>query len=129
MTMNNHWGYNQHDNHWKSTKDLIHILVDCSSKGGNYLLNVGPTSEGLIPEPSVERLKAIGQWMKVNGASIYGTTASTIGQPQWGRSTTKGDMIYLHVFDWPQDGKLAVEKLDKPVKKAWLLSEHGEESA
>ncbi len=123
MTMNNHWGYNKHDNNWKSTKDLIHILVDCSSKGGNYLLNVGPTSEGLIPGPSVERLKGIGQWMKVNGESIYGTTASTIGKPQWGRSTTKGDTIYLHVFDWPKDGKLSVEKLAKPVKNAWLLSD------
>jgi len=123
MTMNNHWGYNKNDNNWKSTAQLIHILVDCSSKGGNYLLNVGPTSEGLIPGPSVERLKAIGQWTKVNGDSIYGTTASTIGQPQWGRSTTKGDTIYLHVFTWPKDGKLTVEKLDKPVKKAWLLSD------
>ncbi len=123
MTMNNHWGYNKHDNNWKSAKDLIHILVDCSSKGGNYLLNVGPTSEGLIPGPSVERLKAIGQWMKVNSESIYGTTASSIGKPQWGRSTTKGETIYLHVFDWPKDGKLVVEKLTKPVKKAWLLSD------
>ena len=63
--------------------------------------------------------------MKVNGESIYGTTASSIGKPQWGRSTTKGDKIYLHVFDWPKDGKLAVEKLPNPVKKAWLLSDPG----
>ncbi len=123
MTMNGHWGYNKHDDHWKSATELIHILVDCSSKGGNYLLNVGPTSEGLIPGPSVERLKAIGQWMKVNGESIYGTTASSIGRPKWGRSTTKGDTIYLHVFDWPKDGKLLVEKPAKPVKKAWLLAD------
>jgi alpha-L-fucosidase len=123
MTMNDHWGYNKHDNHWKSTAELIHILVDCSSKGGNYLLNIGPTCEGLFPGPSVERLKAIGGWMKVNGESIYGTTASSIGSPAWGRSTTKGDTIYLHVFDWPTDGKLSVEKLAKPVKKAWLLSD------
>ena len=60
MTMNDHWGYNKHDDHWKSAAELIHILVDCSSKGGNYLLNVGPTSEGLFPGPSIERLKAIG---------------------------------------------------------------------
>jgi len=123
MTMNNHWGYNKHDDHWKSTAQLIHILVDCSSKGGNYLLNVGPTSEGLIPAPSVQRLKAMGEWTKVNGESIYGTTASSIGMPTWGRSTTKGDAIYLHVFDWPKDGKLTVEKLAKPVKKAWLLAD------
>ena len=123
MTMNDHWGYNKHDQHWKSTKDLIRTLVDCSSKGGNYLLNVGPTAEGLFPAACVERLKGIGEWMKTNGESISGTTASTIGQPKWGRSTTKGDRIYLHVFDWPKDGKLAVEKLPKPVQKAWLLGD------
>jgi alpha-L-fucosidase len=123
MTMNNHWGYNKNDHNWKSVATLIHILVDCSSKGGNYLLNVGPTSEGLIPEPSVERLKAIGDWMKVNGESIYGTTASTIGKPAWGRSTTKGDTIYLHVFNWPEDLSLVVDKDPKSVKRAWLLSD------
>ncbi len=121
MTMNDHWGYNKNDHNFKSTKDLIHILVDCSSKGGNLLLNVGPTSEGLIPEPSVERLKAIGDWMKVNGESIYGTTASTIGKPVWGRSTTKGEKIYLHVFDWPENGNLRVTGVPKDIKKAWLL--------
>jgi len=123
MTMNGHWGYNKNDNNWKSTAQLVTNLVDCASKGGNYLLNVGPTSEGLFPEPSIERLKAIGAWMKVNGDSIYGTTASTIGKPKWGRSTTKGDTIYLHVFAWPKDGKLVVEKLTKPVKTAWLLAD------
>ena len=76
MTMNNTWGYKSFDHNWKSAETLIRNLVDIASKGGNYLLNVGPTSEGLIPEPSVERLKAIGKWMDVNGESIYGTTAS-----------------------------------------------------
>jgi alpha-L-fucosidase len=123
MTMNSHWGYNKHDQTWKSTKDLVRILVDCASKGGNYLLNVGPTSEGVFPEASVERLKGIGTWMKFNGASIYGTTASTIGMPKWGRSTTKGNTIYLHVFEWPKDGELSSEKLSRSVFKAWLLGD------
>ena len=76
MTMNNHWGYNKADQNWKSAATLIRNLIDCASKGGNYLLNVGPTSEGLIPGASVERLAEIGKWMKVNGEAIYGTTAS-----------------------------------------------------
>ena len=128
MTMNNHWGYNKNDHNFKSTKNLIHILVDCASKGGNLLLNVGPTSEGLIPPTSVERLKEMGDWMKVNGESIYGTTATTIGKPKWGRSTTKGKRIYLHVFDWPKGGVLEIDHFPKNVSKAWLLSDNGKKT-
>ena len=74
------------------TETLLHNLIDIASKGGNYLLNVGPTSEGEIPEPSVERLAAIGKWMKVNGEAIYGTTATPFTQPlAWGRCTKKVD--------------------------------------
>lgn len=76
MTMNDHWGYNKNDHNWKSKEDLIRKLVDITSKGGNFLLNVGPTAEGLFPQPSIERLAAIGKWMKINGESIYGTSAS-----------------------------------------------------
>ena len=79
MTMNDHWGYNKDDQNWKSSADMIRKLIDIASKGGNYLLNVGPTSEGLIPEPSVERLWEMGRWMKQNGQSIYGTTAGARG--------------------------------------------------
>jgi hypothetical protein len=74
MTMNDHWGYNKNDQHWKSTQTLIHNLVDCSSKGGNYLLNIGPTSDGEFPHGSIERLAEIGRWMKTNSESIYATT-------------------------------------------------------
>jgi alpha-L-fucosidase len=124
MTMNDTWGYKSYDHNWKSTETLIRNLVDIASKGGNYLLNVGPTSEGLIPEPSVIRLKEIGKWMKVNGESIYGTTASQLGSLPWGRCTAKPGKLYLHVFDWPKDGKLNVPNLTTKVKKAYLLADN-----
>jgi alpha-L-fucosidase len=123
MTMNDTWGYKSYDNNWKSREDLLHKLVDIASKGGNFLLNVGPTAEGLIPSPSVERLAAIGEWMKVNSESIYGTTASPLGEVSWGRCTAKPGKLYLHVFDWPTNGKLEVPGLKNKVKKAYLLAD------
>jgi alpha-L-fucosidase len=127
MTMNNTWGYKSYDDNWKSTSTLIRNLVDIASKGGNYLLNVGPTSEGLIPEPSVERLQAIGRWMKVNGESIYATTASSFNKLPWGRCTKKitagGATLYLHVFNWPEHGKLLVPGLKNKVTGSYLLAD------
>jgi alpha-L-fucosidase len=126
MTMNDTWGYKSYDNHWKSVDTLLHNLVDIASKGGNYLLNVGPTCLGEIPEPSIERLKEIGKWMKVNSESIYATTASPFSRLTWGRCTKKlndtGATLYLHVFDWPKDGKLVVPGLHNEVRAAWLLA-------
>jgi alpha-L-fucosidase len=110
MTMNHTWGYRAADHEWKSTETLLRNLVDIASKGGNFLLNVGPTSEGLIPDASIERLKEMGAWMKVNGDSIHGTSRSPLRvQPAWGRITQKDHTLYLHIFDWPADGKLVVE--------------------
>jgi len=128
MTMNTTWGYKSFDNKWKSTETLLHNLIDIASKGGNYLLNVGPTSEGEIPPPSVERLAEIGKWMKVNGESIYGTTATPFKELSWGRCTTRfsgdGATLYLHVFDWPPDGKLVVPGLKNTVQEAQMLVTH-----
>lgn len=122
MTMNDTWGYKSYDDNWKSTQTLIHNLVDIVSKGGNYLLNVGPTAEGTIPQPSIERLKEISTWMKANGEAIYATQASPFSRPEWGRCTRKEHddktMLYLHVFDWSADCKL-----DVPVSNKVLACE------
>lgn len=130
MTMNDHWGYNAYDRDWKSSSQLIRNIVDIASKGGNYLLNVGPRADGTFPPEAVERLAAIGKWMKVNGDSIYDTTASVFGALPWGRSTTrvapdgKTTTLYLQVFDWPKDGKLVIPGIgNEPIRARWLGSE------
>jgi alpha-L-fucosidase len=123
MTMNDTWGYKSYDDKWKSTEELIRTLVDVASKGGNFLLNVGPMPEGLIPDASVERLKEMGTWMAVNGESIHGTAASPFGRPDWGRCTAKSGKLYLHVFQWPADQQLQVPLTGKTVGKAYLLAD------
>jgi alpha-L-fucosidase len=126
MTMNAHWGWNAADTKWKSTEDLVRKLIDIASKGGNFLLNIGPRADGTFPDQAVERLEGIGRWMDKNSSSIYGTVASPIGKPAWGRCTQKKlakgkARLYLHVFDWPNDGQLVVTGIDgKPVKAALL---------
>jgi len=127
MTMNDTWGYKSYDNNWKSVETLIRNLVDIVSKGGNYLLNIGPTAEGEIPPESIDRLEAIGAWMRVNGEAIYGTRASPFVRLPWGRATRKetddGGLLYLHVFHWPEDGRLVVPGLRSPVESAHLLAD------
>ena len=120
MTMNDTWGYKSYDDNWKSPQVLIRNLIDIASKGGNYLLNVGPTAEGVIPEPSVERLAKVGGWLQANGEAIYATSASPFKKLAWGRCTQKPGKLYLHVFSWPQDGQLLVP-LGSPVTRAYLL--------
>ena len=108
MTMNKSWGYAKNDHQWKSAQTLIKHLIDTASKGGNYLLNIGPMANGEIPQASLERLAEIGRWMDKNHEAVYGTTLSAFGTLPWGRSTTKGDTSYLFVYDWPADGKLLI---------------------
>jgi alpha-L-fucosidase len=126
MTMNETWGYKSYANNWKSNTTLIRNLIDIASKGGNYLLNVGPKADGTFPHQSVDLLSEIGSWMKVNGEAIYGTKASPLLSMPWGRCTKKENAntttLYLSVFDWPTDGKLVVPGVKNAIASAKLLA-------
>jgi alpha-L-fucosidase len=123
MTINDTWGYKSYDDDWKDTRTLLRTLIDVASKGGNLLLNVGPTAEGVLPSPIVSRLREMGDWVRVNGEAIYGTTVSPYGMPAWGRYTAKGDKVYAHVFDWPKDGRLTLSGVKGAPLRAFLLAD------
>lgn len=124
-TINDTWGFMHDDHNWKSSADLIRTLADIASKGGNYLLNVGPTAEGVIPEPSVERLEDIGRWLATNGEAIYGTRPGPLQGLGWARSTAKPGRVYLHVFDWPAGGSIEIPPVGATIARASLLTDPG----
>lgn len=129
MTMNDHWGYNRADENWKSAGELIQMLVDVASKGGNLLLNVGPTGSGAFPPEAEERLAAIGRWMRLHSEAIRGTSATPFPHLPWGRATARElaqgrTRLYLHVFDWPENASLRVPGLFNEPVQAFLLG-HG----
>ena len=122
MTIGGNWGYVTEDmKRLKPTSDLIRKLADICSKGGNFLLNVGPRKDGTIDEGMAERLREMGRWVSANADSIYGTTAGPFRRLSWGCATRKGDKLYLHVFEWPKDGKLRVPLSNRP-RSARLLA-------
>ncbi len=124
MTMGRHWGYNKRDT-FKTPRELVRNLIDIASKGGNYLLNVGPRPDGTFPQESIDILKNYGRWMSKFGESIYGTVASPLGAIPWGRCTAKEVggkwRLYLHVFEWPTDGRLRVPLVGNELSSAWML--------
>ena len=120
-TINHSWGFKKADTKWKSTEQLVEKLSDIVSKGGNLLLNIGPKADGTFPEGNTEQLLEMGQWLETAGEGIYGTDSSNIPQPSWGRLTQKGQNLYLHVFNWPANGKLLLPAVKLQAGRASLL--------
>lgn len=122
VTLNDTWGFKKDDENWKPTAILIRQMVHVVSRGGNYLLNVGPTARGIIPEPTVERLQQVGEWLKGNSEAVYGNGPGPFPyELPWGLITTRPGKLYLHVFDWP--GKeLQVYGLKGKVQKVYFLT-------
>lgn len=125
MTIGDHWGFNAYETNWKSAETLIRNLIDIVSKGGNYLLNVGPRADGTFPPECVERLREIGKWMKINSESIYGTQPSPFDSLPWGRCTLKAgknvSALYFHVFDWPETRAISFSGLGNKVLSVRVL--------
>lgn len=126
-TINDTWGFKSYDHNWKSPGVIIHKLVDIVSKGGNYLLNVGPTAEGVIPEPSAQILREVGAWLRRNGESIYGAGASPVetapDDPY--KFTAKPGRLYAHILAWPWDGKMKLSGIKGEVGRAYFLADTG----
>ena len=142
MTMNDTWGYKQDDTNFKSTETLLRNLIDIASKGGNYLLNIGPMATGEVPAPEVDRLQQMGKWLAVNGESIYATQPTLFGAeagsfsttemdkngkpkfiPNWKwRSTTGVDKVYIQLFEWPAP-VFHLDEMPRHVTGAYLLAD------
>lgn len=125
ITLNHTWGYHAYDNFWKSPEMVVRMLVECVSKGGNLLLNVGPDAKGRIPKASVDILRSVGEWMHDNGESIYGCGASGYEKPEWGRFTQKGNKLYAHIYE-PQVGGICLQNMAGKIDKLRLLADGSE---
>ena len=125
QTLNGTWGYSALNQRWKTVQELVHQLIDVVSRGGNFLLNIGPMPDGSIPEESVRLFRGIGQWMQVNGEAIYGTRANPFDvEFPWGRVTRKGDnTLYLHVYQLPESGEITIPCKFKGKAVATMLKD------
>lgn len=126
LTLNENWGYAKNKPwDYKTTENVLHMLVECVSKNGNMLINVGPNAKGEIPKDSIRILKEVGEWMRVNGDSIYGCGISDFSKPEWGRYTQNGKMLYAHIYD-RRVGGFRLEGLEGKIIKARLLEDGAE---
>jgi len=121
MTLNDSWGFQQSDDSWKPSKQVIRNLISCARDGGNYLLNIGPKPDGSIPEESVRILTEVGQWMTKNGDAIYQSDLCQPRRNNYASFTRKGNTLYMHVHYWPGD-TVAMSGLQTTVKSARLLA-------
>ncbi len=121
QTMNDSWGYDITDKNYKSADELIQLLVSTAGRNANLLLNIGPRPDGQLPQESLDRLKAIGQWLRANGESIYGTRGGMVSPRDWGVTTQRGDTLYVHILDWA-DKALPLPIGNRKVKSASLLA-------
>ncbi len=126
LTLNENWGYAKNKPwDYKTTENVLHMLVECISKNGNMLINVGPNAKGDIPKDSIRILKEVGEWLQVNGDSIYGCGISQFAKPEWGRYTQNGKMLYAHIYD-RRVGSFRLEGLEGKIKKARILEDGAE---
>ena len=125
-TLNNHWGYCYHDHTYKTPQTVIRKLVECVSKGGNFILNVGPDAKGKIPKESQDVLEAVGEWMKDNGEIFYGCGISEFDKPEWGRYTQNRKTVYAHIYETPLGALPLYQISPKQVKKITFLSSGAE---
>lgn len=121
QTLNETWGFSRFDTRWKSPTEIIHRLAEVVSKGGNYLLNIGPKGDGTIPQASIDVLEEVGNWMGKNNESIYGTSAGPLAFHDWGFCTAKESVLYLHILNWPENGKLEIRNLRNKILSAKTL--------
>jgi alpha-L-fucosidase len=122
-TINESYGYHSRDLSHKPSSYFIQLIAKAAARGGNLLMNVGPMGNGRIDPIDIKILKGIGDWLKVNGNAIYGVERTTLPINAWGESTIRGNIIYLHVFNWPNDKKLVVGGLKSDVKNAYFLAD------
>ncbi len=125
-TLNNHWGYCYHDHTYKTPQTVIRKLVECVSKGGNFILNVGPDAKGNIPKESQDILEVVGEWMKDNGESIYGCGISEFDKPEWGRYTQNGKTVYAHIYETPLGALPLYQISPNQIRKVTFLSSGAE---